>query len=87
MTNGSNGTWQKIAILLLTALGTITLTWTASQSKDDEKQDDKIAALEENVRNIHHEQSVDRDILNRIDRNTGGDGNAPPVRPLREVDD
>ena len=80
----ANG-WQKITLLLI-AVGIGLLTaWTGAVSDEGDKRAAKIAVLEENVRNIHHEQSIDRGILNRIDKNTGGDGDAPPVRPLREV--
>lgn len=38
--------------------------------------------MEENMRNTHHELEVNRAILNRIDKNTGGPGEAPNVREL-----
>lgn len=41
----------------------------------------------ENLRNTHHELTVNRSILNRIDKNTGGSGDAPDVRPLIESPD
>ncbi len=83
----SNGVWQKIAVGACALLATITLAWNASRSDDEKKQDLAIKVLEENVRNIHHEKTIDRGILNRIDLNTGGDGDAPAVRPLLKKED
>ena len=77
-----NGSWQKIALVLLSLLITITLGWTTAISAGGKKQNERIRAAEENIRNIHHEKQVDRELLRQIDRNTGGDGNAPDVRPL-----
>ncbi len=79
-----NGVWQKLALGACGILATITLAWTASISDDKDKVESAIVVLEENQRNIHHEQKIDRDILRRIDKNTGGAGDAPNVRPLRE---
>jgi len=92
MSGAANGIWQKIALGLLTILVSFGLAWSEGISSDNDEQDLQLAELaarvavaEENVRNIHHEQAIDRGILNRIDKNTGGKGNAPPVRELREV--
>jgi len=41
-----------------------------------------VLIMQENMRNIHHEQVINRRLLNRIDKNTGGEGNEPDVRPL-----
>jgi hypothetical protein len=78
-------------MVLLALLISITLAWTGniSRAQDakaeiDREQDARSTVIEENLRNIHHEQKIDRGILNRIDKNTGGEGNAPPVRPLRD---
>ena len=90
--NGS-GIWQKLAVGAMGVLVTIAFLWIGEVS---EAQEDAAAAQvktnatvnvnSENIRNIHHEAKIDRDLLRRIDRNTGGPGDAPDVRPLREVD-
>ncbi len=85
---------DRIAILALGVLATIAMAWTASVSGAQEAanaaQVETRAALrnsEENIRNIHHEQKINRDLLRRIDKNTGGHGDAPDVRPLQAATD
>lgn len=79
-----NGFWRRLALGLGGLVLTVTLAWTASVSEDQEEMEKSIEVAEENIRNIHHEQKIDRNILNRIDSNTGGPGDAPPVRELRQ---
>ena len=87
MANGHNGIWQKLAIGLLTVLSAITFGWTASQSEGDEKQDKRITVTEENVRTIHYEAQIQRELLESIAEAVGAKtGPVPDVRPLREVD-
>jgi hypothetical protein len=83
--------WKYISIGTCTLLSTILFVWISSVSGAQEDaaaatvaNGEAIAILEENMRNIHYEQKIDRKILRRIDENTGGLGNAPDVRPLRE---
>ncbi len=91
-----NSGWMKIALLLIAVLVSIALGYTKGVSADGKTRDRvqvaagvvrdaRLAVAEENIRNLHFEKQVDRDILNRIDINTGGFGDAPDVRPLREA--
>lgn len=87
MPSSGNGIWQKLALILLGLLTTITLAWTASQSEDDKKQDKRHAATEENVRTIHYEAQIQRKLMERIADAVGAEtGDIPDVRPLREVE-
>ena len=81
-----NGGWQKLALLLIGILTSLTLAWTASQSEDDKKQDKRHDASEENIRTIHYEAQVQRKLLESIADAVGAEtGPVPQVRPLREV--
>ena len=91
-----NGGWQKITMILIALLLSIAIGCTKSVSADGKKRaveqlvagkvrDARLAVAEENIRNLHFEKQIDRDLLNRIDLNTGGEGDAPDVRPLREA--
>jgi hypothetical protein len=89
MMNGS--IWKYTTIGTCTLLASIMFLWINSVSSAQEEasaatveNSRAIEILAENQRNIHFEKEVDRGILNRIDLNTGGPGDAPDVRPLRE---
>jgi hypothetical protein len=82
----ANGTGWKVAMVLFGLLTTITLGWTASQSAGDKKQDNHITAAEENIRTIHYESQIQRELLESIAAAVGAKtGPIPAVRPLREV--
>ena len=81
-----NGGWQKIALLLLGVLISVTLAWTTAISGDGKKRDTRIATSEENIRTIHYEAQVQRKLLKRIADAVGAEvDDVPDVRPLREV--
>ena len=87
MPSGTNGIWQKITLALLGVLVTISLAWTKSKSDDDKKQDDRHDATEENIRTIHYESQIQRQLLESIADAVDADtGPVPPVRPLRQVE-
>jgi len=91
----TNGSWQKIALALMTILAGIAVGWTTKVSGqlDEHTQQDKHAKAawardvrdnQEAIRSIYREIAINRGILNRIDRNTGGSGDAPdPVPPIQ----
>jgi len=84
----NGGIWQKLSLALLGVLMTITLAWTASQSNDDKKQDDRLDASEENIRTIHYESQIQRKLMESIADAVGAEtGPIPPVRPLRKATD
>jgi len=87
MANGNGkGIWQALATGVCAILAALAMTWTNAIGESDDDQNDRLNANEENVRTIHHELQVNRDLLKRIDKNTGGDGEAPDVRRLRKPD-
>lgn len=90
--------WERLAIAAVGILTVITLGWTNKMSETLEKHTDKLIhrgaaarttvwVMKENMRNIHHEQVINRRLLNRIDKNTGGKGDEPPVRDLLTAPD
>ena len=76
----------KLAMWLIGLLATITLGWTASQSANDADQNEHITAAEENIRTIHYEAQIQRNLMKRIAVKVGAEvSDVPDVRPLREA--
>ena len=83
----ANGNGWKVATILFGVLITITMAWTSAISEEGKKRDKRLTVTEENVRTIHYEAQVQRELLESIAEAVGAEtGPTPPVRPLRKAD-
>lgn len=94
MANGEpNKFWQIVAVGSISLLFSILLTWGYQITRElDEHQGElthrgaadrwTVEVMKRNMEAMYDELAANRAVLRRIDKNTGGSGDIPDMRPL-----